>query len=498
MEFYLSKGNLKYLFSKKSNFNAACGSVGDVSGNLICLDFDKDFTIVQCKKIQTFDSTVYGDLTLVTLNDGIEEKPAVILKSTGIQGASNNLKYDLKNGSIILIRGISFHSFSSLGFDVSEESEIDINQRVMLIEKYQFMGFESCLSEDEDTESEEIVNKSEDKVNKSEDIVNKSEDIVNKSEDIEKINNAEKSNEKVLHIDKLDEFSDNFILKVCFEKKTPISTFQSNANCHKIRAKLVDNSGAIEMVAFHSDCKRIEELELYKWYLIDNICINKKNRKFSAWPSDQTVEYDLMVKNETNFYLTEGPNLETIKNQFSEKRFMAKEENSKVTSVPTTVNYTNDTKINLNNFITIDKLARCKLNDMVNIIAIVIKVDELTNKQFTDGRESIVIRNVTVIDKSNHSAILAFWGKDARNFQMQIGTPIVIKSALVTLFNGLTLSIIKKSTFYANCKSSKSEIVEIKDWYKNFNPVSEIPIRSVVNKGARVINGKAKISKKNF
>ena len=102
MEFYLSKGNLRYLFNKKSNFNAASGSVGDVSGNLICLDFDKEYTIVQCKKIQTFDSTVYGDLILVTLNDGIDEKPAVISKS--IQGASYNIKYELNVKYVTFIK----------------------------------------------------------------------------------------------------------------------------------------------------------------------------------------------------------------------------------------------------------------------------------------------------------------------------------------------------------------------------------------------------------
>ncbi len=480
MLFYLSKGNLRYLFNKKSNFAAANGSGGEVSGNLISLDFDKDYTVVQCKKIETFDSSVYGDLTLVTLNDGEDEKPAVILKPNG---TINNLK----NGSVILIRGISFHTFASLGFDISEESGIDIKQRVMVVEKFQLIGFKSYTPEESKEEATQDYMKNQENLIGITDISESNEEKTKEKDENEKF-------EKVMNINKLNQFSDNFILKVCIEKKTPISTFQSNINSHKIRAKLLDSTGSIELVAFHSDCKRIDELQINKWYLIDSICINTKNRKFSAWPGEKTVEFDLMVKNETNFYLTEGPSLEIVKQQMEE---LNTPRNEDIVTAPQ-VNFTNDTKINLNNFITIDKLARCKLNDMVNLIGIVLKVDGLTNKMFTDGRESIVIRNVTIIDKSYHSTILAFWGKDARNFSMEIGTPIVIKSALVTLFNGLTVSIVKKSTFYASSKSSKNEIVEIKEWYKNLNPHLEIPVRSLINKGNRAANARSKMAKKNY
>lgn len=127
-----------------------------------------------------------------------------------------------------------------------------------------------------------------------------------------------------------------------------------------------------------------------------------------------------------------------------------------------------------------------KPNMFVNIMGIIIEIMEL--KQLKN-KDNLSLLNLVLADKSNSTVRIALWGGDAERFNANIGSVMIIYDGMITNYEGLTLSVVKKSMIYYVKEHETSEIIDdIRDWYMhkfNKNNLVKRNISCIFNENKR-------------
>jgi hypothetical protein len=202
----------------------------------------------------------------------------------------------------------------------------------------------------------------------------------------------------------------------------------------------------VELVAFH---EQVTELKLVKGfsYRLTNPLIKRSNDKFKVWKcysNKNNIEFQLdqdtkIVEMEPNFFKSsESPKL---KDKFTD----------------------------------LNELVSCRIGSLVHVIGVLIDIGELDVQKFNDKSDgfkyknasSLNIRRIQILDHTNTSVMISVWGKEADDFDHQVGTILSFDSLKLTNFNNISLSVLKCSSICNVTNNIKSErIKQIKSFWE--------------------------------
>jgi len=467
---YLSKGQLKKLAQRTGLFSSARSSTHS-EGEIIRLDFEKNLTIVQCTRVETFecadDKNDYLHLCLI--KDSEIEQPVVLDLS------SNPISHELKVGSILLLQEISYRNFSDLELNgLPEDLDKDIlKSKVMVINIFKIIGEEEV----------EVNNKKEDDFKMLEMIAESDEEeveVYEKKEDdnkmIEMVVEADEVEEKpTCSIAQLDESKvrSSFTLKLLIEKKSDLRPFVSNPAAKRIRLKLTDGLSSIEMVAFHEFSDVVNSLELNKWYMVKNVDLIKRIKKYSMWQAEISCIWDLRYRKGTEFKLLREPEKKIESPALS--LFNQKVGHETAFVAPQKSSIANNHTTRISDLITI------KSGSFVNVLGIICVMKDQFIKKFSNvsNKRDITIRNITLVDSSNALVDVAFWGKDAESFNYQVGTVLMLRNVQVTDYAGITLSVTLKSRVFDVTDNTGHDVVALIKWMKSHSKGSPTTLNNL-------------------
>jgi ssDNA-binding replication factor A large subunit len=112
---------------------------------------------------------------------------------------------------------------------------------------------------------------------------------------------------------------------------------------------------------------------------------------------------------------------------------------------------------------------------------IVVDVEDVCEQTFKDSNNKLAIRRIYIADHTNSRIAVSFWGDQAIDFQMDIGSVIVLNGVKLTNYNGLSLSVIKVTYVYDKTYAQNSPRIQIlKDYWqeksdsdiKNYNNIT--------------------------
>jgi hypothetical protein len=197
-----------------------------------------------------------------------------------------------------------------------------------------------------------------------------------------------------------------------------------------------DTSGFVEVVAFHQNISIMSNIEKGSLYRISNGLIKFSNDMNKRWPHRKN-------KKNVEIEITTYSNIELVQEK--------KEEEKKI----------NDKYTNLSELI--DK----QVNSLVNVMGIVVDVEDVCEQTFKDSNNKLAIRRIYIADHTNSRIAVSFWGDQAIDFQMDIGSVIVLNGVKLTNYNGLSLSVIKVTYVYDKTYAQNSPRIQIlKDYWQ--------------------------------
>ncbi|CAG8444238.1 3605_t:CDS:1 [Ambispora leptoticha] len=249
------------------------------------------------------------------------------------------------------------------------------------------------------------------------------------------------SNEHTLFsIVSLNPYQNKWSLKAKVIKKSEIKTYTNQRGEGKIFSfNIMDDSGEIKVVCFNDACEKFYNLiEEDHVYMISNAKVTTSRFKTSAICSD----YEIHLEKTTSVILCQESWIPNIKY----------------------------------NFIKLNRLNEFNKDDMIDIIAIVLK-DNGTLQVFSKKNQKYVTkRELVLVDETFTSVRLALWGKLAEEFQVEDNSVIAIKKARVGDFQGRNLSMYANSHFQIN--PDIDEAKTLFRWFishgndENFQPLS--------------------------
>jgi hypothetical protein len=421
-------------------------------------------------KLYQLEDEYYG----VHLNDGIDEIWALIDvdQYNELSSINNkNLEFKIQANSIIIINEIRFFKKSYFSEKLSNQFQNDDFASVLIIMKASIIG-------EDKTEAINVIDSTITKVK--EDLQKHKE---HDQEDIKQQDQASTSKAiatsipfvKVAELDIGKHKKGNFQIKLWLCDKSEVTPFnsksnnrQNNRNDYRIRLKFCDETSYLEAVAFGKNALSCKNLELKKWYLLNNAYISES--RFRQWPrQSNSSTFDITINNET---LIEEIHNETtppmkISNKESKQKNSTSNSSKRMPNSSSNLNMnelTSNAKRSCNDnkyqspplvlkcadnfefsFTPLNTLPLVEPKTTVNVYGIVIKVDHM-NKYIRSGDMSeCELKHVYIKDNSNVQVRCAFWGKQAAEFKFQPGTILLLRDVEVTRYDGITLNILRAS-----------------------------------------------------
>jgi hypothetical protein len=107
-----------------------------------------------------------------------------------------------------------------------------------------------------------------------------------------------------------------------------------------------------------------------------------------------------------------------------------------------------------------------KPKTLVDLIGIVNEIGKSTLTKVKANRLSL--RKIKLIDKTNISVSVAFWGKQADDFEFNIGTCLMINKIQVTNYNGLSLNVLRCTEIMEVKRNYQIPLAtELIEWYNS-------------------------------
>nr|CCC95484.1 unnamed protein product [Trypanosoma congolense IL3000] len=114
------------------------------------------------------------------------------------------------------------------------------------------------------------------------------------------------------------------------------------------------------------------------------------------------------------------------------------------------------------NFVPIEILKQREVGSLVDVLAVILGVDELTTiTQKSTGRD-LIKRNVKVSD-STAAIDVTLWNDDAKQWMHQPGTVLAIRQLKVGSFDGVTLSATLQTSFDVN--PNIPDVKKLSEWF---------------------------------
>ena len=278
-------------------------------------------------------------------------------------------------------------------------------------------------------------------------------------------------------------------MMVTLKEKTPIREFVNRQNGVKgrlCRLLLQDSSGFIEAVIFNDLIERLnfDDLIQDNVYMIRNGQIKYGSKMMRSWPDQVSLEFELLLTDQS--IITHVTQQEAL-DQFNQKLPKRKrieiddpEEDDDIQSLnhmpPIKIKKQSSssekyvvTKLH-KSFTTLDQVYFLPKDSLTSVLAVVKEVGKLKTLKSARVRRPLSLLNITVTDKSNCEMNVAIWGKQAEDFEMPIGSVIMLKECQVTNYNGVSLSVIMKTFMLEMQRSNDIQYVsELFDWWESKN-----------------------------
>lgn len=230
-------------------------------------------------------------------------------------------------------------------------------------------------------------------------------------------------------------------VKALVTKRTELKNFTSkNGNsCCYTRFQLSDNTGTIELVAFnhHAKIKMIQEVETNNVYLVQYGDIKKLRSNCSAWNSEHSSEYEIVVTSDTQFTSLDEDSKRFLPSK-DDKSIKLIEKNSVIKDTIERPSY--NTHGYFDYFTPLDHLRFLKLGALVNVFGIITHIDsDLRFIERTNGKP-LAVMNFEISDSSNDKIIVAMWGLEAEHHGLQVNRVVELMKVKLTNFKELSLS----------------------------------------------------------
>ncbi len=247
--------------------------------------------------------------------------------------------------------------------------------------------------------------------------------------------------------------------------KTKIKTFKSNDQRSFIRLLFSDETASVECIGYNKDAIEIDKLEINKHYRIENVELKFRNKKFTNWPKSNSIDFDLNIITVTKFI---PGNANKLKRKYDDD--IDQNNNSKKTKMERAKD--NDMKPGFienerikcfEELVEILKSKKREERKLVNVIGIISRIDE---PKMIVSKE-ILLRNFYIINEKAIEIKVAVWGKEAELFNYKTGTVLFLRNVNLTDQSGLSLSVIRESSFCLLPDEFKDEKVkELREWWK--------------------------------
>jgi len=236
--------------------------------------------------------------------------------------------------------------------------------------------------------------------------------------------------ENIVPLNQITTFNKNFSVKVRILNKTELIPYVTKTNGVYLTMFVIDASNQeMEIKVFNSAAEKAHKLfEEKAIYKISGLYVKLNDKRYSV------IKSDFCLYLEENFTVEKLPEDPTIKTY----------------SVTITK---------------IEKLQMLENNTVVDLIAKVIKENELSKKNTKHGEMDF--KKIILADDSNFEVELSLWGEQARTEYCKENMDIYIfKHLNLNEFNGSkTLSTSKKSFIYQD--NNLSEVVVLKNFFAN-------------------------------
>lgn len=112
---------------------------------------------------------------------------------------------------------------------------------------------------------------------------------------------------------------------------------------------------------------------------------------------------------------------------------------------------------------------------LVDIIGIVKEIGNSESTKIGKSNAVLSLRKVKLVDMTNISVSVAFWGKQAEQFDYKIGTCLMINKIQVTNFNGLSLSVLRMTELIEVKRDYNiDKATELIDWWHTTNNEQQV------------------------
>lgn len=277
------------------------------------------------------------------------------------------------------------------------------------------------------------------------------------------------------------------------QEVTPFREFVNRSTGFKgklARLLLQDHSGFVEGVVFNDMIERhnINLLSPGASYLISDGLIKYSSQKMKAWPGQVSSDFELIFTDTTTIkqvddeavlksFVSRLPKRKQQEQQQEEneddKHPLHHKQNKTIISHSEVKEKRQKTAHSLpivtklhKSFETLDQVFFKSKGFFTSCIAVICKVGELKSIQKSKMQKPLSLRNIIITDKTFQQITVAVWGKQAEEFEMAVGSVIMLKDCLVTNYEGLSLSVLMKTVMLEMFASNNiSYVSELLDWW---------------------------------
>lgn len=228
-------------------------------------------------------------------------------------------------------------------------------------------------------------------------------------------------------IDQISAYQTVWSIKARVSFKGDIKTWSNQRGTGKLFSfNLMDETGQIKVTCFNSAAdKYFDIIQENKAFYITKAKVGPANKKFS----NLAHSCELTFENETLVEPCEDEEVAPIKFEF----------------------------------VKLNDLANMENNAFVDVLGIIKSVGENNNFTSKSSGKPYDRRDITIVDESQTAINVGLWNKTAREFNLDVGTPIAIRGAKINEFNGKQLSLVFTSMIISN--PNVPEAYKLKGWY---------------------------------
>ena len=508
-QFFLSNGILMEIYNRKSLFNASAITYeeGNNKNCTVILRYNRRPTIVQIVEIIYFQ---IQNVFALTLFDGIDTLETILdsnkwhtlptkflvqakLEKLIDDYKSNDMINSIDIGSVLFLCEYTFKDVSIVSesgnlqdviviidfFQVGLQSlnEIKLNNSKTIFNLHMHRKPTSTFS---DKEQSKAISTATNNNNNNNNIINNNNDNKSHSNINRQFSPTHTISQLALSLSPKCWLIKGMISKIGTKKE--FKNQFSGTDGRLVRIQIQDHTGTIEAVAFNDSIHIVDELTLNETYIVSNASLKKSNPNFSLWSSDalkSTNHFEICITKDTNFILCTNEDSDPHETTIDLEKF------NKVATLSQDTNDTyksNKKETETQNFgtsltrsekykhlIPLNEVSLKKENSFLNVIGIINKIDNL--KTITPRqKEPIKLKNFYLIDQSKMEIRVAVWGKQAEEFQFNIGTILLLSKVKLTRFGGVSLSIQWETNFVEIIKECTNNEVanDLRDWWDYF------------------------------